>query len=158
MDIYGGIEAYWWWGCSPLQHHGKKQGDHHSWKHIQSTMAAGCLGMEESTMLSYGTHPFHMEHSKECKDLWCGDDGWASWMMVVVVVEEEERIDSCWHPNQALANTDAQFGWWPWDTECMEVRLLSFNGHMVQLEECSLICAHDMLWSQVFGSLSWQYF
>jgi len=37
----------------------------------------------------------------------------------------------------------------PWYTEYIEVILLSFNGCLVQVLECSLIHAHDVLWSWV---------
>ena len=40
----------------------------------------------------------------------------------------------------------------PWYTEYIEVILLSFNGHLVQVLECSLIHAHDVSWSRVFNS------
>ena len=42
--------------------------------------------------------------------------------------------------------------WWPWYTEYIEVILLSFNGCLVQLLECSLIHACDVSRSQVFNS------
>jgi len=53
---------------------------------------------------------------------------------------------------------DAWFGWWPWYTEYIKVILLSFNGCLVQLLECSLIHAHDVSWSWVFNSHTWHYF
>ena len=65
---------------------------------------------------------------------WCGDDGWASWVVVVVVEEE----GGCCLLMCLLM---------PWYTEYIEVILLSFNGHLVQLLECSLIHTHDVLWS-----------
>ena len=40
----------------------------------------------------------------------------------------------------------------PWYTEYIKVILLSFNDCLVQVLECSLIHAHDVLWSQVFNS------
>jgi len=35
----------------------------------------------------------------------------------------------------------------PWYTEYIEVILLSFNGRLVQVLECSLIHARDVSWS-----------
>jgi len=40
----------------------------------------------------------------------------------------------------------------PWYTEYIEVILLSFNGRLVQVLECSLIHTCDVLWSRVFNS------
>jgi len=40
----------------------------------------------------------------------------------------------------------------PWYTEYIKVILLSFNGRLVQVLECSLIHARDVLWSRVFNS------
>jgi len=40
----------------------------------------------------------------------------------------------------------------PWYTEYIEVILLSFNGRLVQVLECSLIHTRDVSWSQVFNS------
>jgi len=40
----------------------------------------------------------------------------------------------------------------PWYTEYIEVILLSFNGCLVQVLECSLIHACDVSRSQVFNS------
>ena len=65
---------------------------------------------------------------------WCGDDGWASWVVVVVVEEE----GGCCLLMCLLM---------PWYTEYIEVILLSFNGHLVQVLECSLIHACDVSWS-----------
>jgi len=72
---------------------------------------------------------------------WYGDNGWASWMVVVMVEEEE----GC-----CLLT--------PWDTEYIEVMLLSCHGCLVQLLECSLIHASDVSWSWVFNSHTWHYF
>jgi len=63
-----------------------------------------------------------------------GHHGWASWVVVVVVEEE----GGCCLLTCLLT---------PWYTEYIEVILLSFNGHLVQLLECSLIHACDVLWS-----------
>jgi len=41
------------------------------------------------------------------------------------------RVVVCWCPNWALVFSDAQFGWWPWDTEYNEVMLVSFNACLV---------------------------
>jgi len=46
----------------------------------------------------------------------------------------------------------------PWYTEYIEVILLSFNGHLVQLLECSLIHTQDVSWSWVFNSHTWHHF
>jgi len=62
---------------------------------------------------------------------WCGDDGWVLWVVVVVV---EERGGCCLL--MCLLT--------PWYTEYIEVILLSFNGCLVQLLECSLIHACDV--------------
>jgi len=40
----------------------------------------------------------------------------------------------------------------PWYIEYIEVILLSFNGRLVQVLECSLIHACDVSWSRVFNS------
>jgi len=40
----------------------------------------------------------------------------------------------------------------PWYIEYIEVILLSFNGCLVQVLECSLIHARDVSWSRVFNS------
>ena len=40
----------------------------------------------------------------------------------------------------------------PWYTEYIEVILLSFNGCLVQVLECSLIHARDVSQSRVFNS------
>jgi len=64
-----------------------------------------------------------------------GHCGWALWIVVVVVVEEEE---GCCLLMCLLM---------PWYTEYIEVMLLSFNGCLVQLLECSLIHACDVLQS-----------
>jgi len=69
-----------------------------------------------------------------------GHCGWALWIVVVVVVEEEE---GCCLLTCLLT---------PWYTEYIEVMLLSFNGCLVQLLECSLIHACDVLWSRAFNS------
>jgi len=70
---------------------------------------------------------------------WCGNDGWASWVVVVVV----EEGGCCCLLTCLLM---------PWCTEYIKVILLSFNGCLVQLLECSLIHACDVLQSQVFNS------
>jgi len=59
-----------------------------------------------------------------------GHCGW--WWVVVVVVEEE---GGCCLLMCLLT---------PWYTEYIKVILLSFNGRLVQLLECSLIHACDM--------------
>jgi len=67
-----------------------------------------------------------------------GHHGWALWVVVVVVEEGGCCLLTC------LLT--------PWYTEYIEVILLSFNGCLVQLLECSLIHAHDVSWSRVFNS------
>jgi len=68
--------------------------------------------------------------------------------VVVVVVEEEGGccLLTC------LLMPMLDLGSRPWYTEYIEVILLSFNGCLVQVLECSLIHARDVSWSQVFNS------
>jgi len=61
-------------------------------------------------------------------------------VVVVVVVEEE----GCCCLLMCLLMLDLGGGH---GTEYIEVILLSFNGCLVQLLECSLIHARDVLWS-----------
>jgi len=74
-----------------------------------------------------------------------GHCGW--WWVVVVVVEEGGCcLLTC------LLTLMLDLGGRPWYTEYIEVILLSFNGRLVQVLECSLIHARDVSWSRVFNS------
>jgi len=80
-----------------------------------------------------------------------GGGGWGRRRLLFVDVFVDAQIE---HQQTPMLDLGGR----PWYTEYIEVILLSFNGCLVQVLECSLIHARDVLWSRVFNSHTWHYF